>query len=177
MIQKGESSQISMNTLTVKVHDLQLIISHIFSQFHIWGTARNAKHKMCVKSNTLSSSVDHSGQENNSFIQSRKISPYMARTMFYLWFSPILNGGTCEGFFVLFNTSYFLTLQKETKMIIHFFWHYSLKGGNGFPGKTAYPLHCCHIKGTSPINCFYDLRVGYLHDLRYEWVSWSSYTL
>ncbi len=29
------------------------------------------------------------------------------------------------------------------------------KADNGFPGKSAHPLHYYHIKGTSPIDCWY----------------------
>ncbi len=31
----------------------------------------------------------------------------------------------------------------------------SQEKANEFPGKSAYPLHYYHIKGTSPIDCWY----------------------
>ncbi len=57
-----------------------------------------------------------------------------------------------------------LIVRQEVKKITHvvmFIKNISIlpeafiKADNGFPGKAAYPLHYYHIKGPSPIDCWY----------------------
>ncbi len=52
----------------------------------------------------------------------------------------------------------FLRQSVYTETALPFeLWKTDEKVDNGFPRKSAYPLHYNHIKGTSPIDCWYGL--------------------
>ncbi len=47
-------------------------------------------------------------------------------------------------------------LWNDMKSNISRFWvNHEAKADNGFPGKSAHPLHYYHINSTSPIDCWY----------------------
>ncbi len=57
---------------------------------------------------------------------------------------------------ILYMLNLYYTERIDGGMKAYDFYNAKIgKADNGFPGKSAHPLHYYHIKGTSPIDCWY----------------------